>query len=99
MADENGLQALHFAAIGGWVDVLELLLQAMAAEGNITALPPLSVKGFTPLHYAVYAGHHSCIERLLKAVDSRHCLMVTLFGCIIFMCARTQSVYFFNSNK
>jgi len=55
--DENGCQAMHFAAEGGQAEMMRYLLQqGVPCSGN------RSRTGWTPLHYAAGAGSVECMK-------------------------------------
>ena len=60
--DENGVTPLHYAAEGGYNEIVELLIAAGAdvhAKGDEA--------GETPLHNAAYEGHKEIAELLIAA--------------------------------
>ncbi len=58
---ERNLTALETAADGGWVEVVDLLLDQDADANTIDN------DGRTPLYHAVIAGQHEAVSMLLKA--------------------------------
>ena len=58
----DGMTALHWAATGGSMDLVEALLYAGA---NVRATTRLG--GYAPLHVASQAGHAPVIDALTKA--------------------------------
>ncbi|WIA13987.1 hypothetical protein OEZ85_002550 [Tetradesmus obliquus] len=66
--DKDGNGVLHLAAINGHTQLLQLLLlkaEAQAITPQLTAAVNLS--GFSPLHYAAFAGNAACVRALLAA--------------------------------
>jgi len=59
-AQGDGMTALHWAAMEGRADMVDVLLYAGATPGSTTRLG-----GYTALHLASRAGHAEAIERLL----------------------------------
>ncbi|CAB4034970.1 serine threonine- phosphatase 6 regulatory ankyrin repeat subunit A isoform X2, partial [Paramuricea clavata] len=58
--DCNGTSPLHLAAACGHIGILSSLLQ-VCGTGNI-----LDDRGYTPLHWACYNGHDSCVDVLME---------------------------------
>ncbi|WP_265535913.1 ankyrin repeat domain-containing protein [Sphingomicrobium astaxanthinifaciens] len=56
----NGVSALHFAAVAGHGDAIELLARAGAD------LDMADRDGTLPLHYAINEGHHDAAKRLVE---------------------------------
>eukprot|EP00873_Tetraselmis_striata_P025999 jgi/Tetstr1/446263/TSEL_033807.t1 len=64
---EEGMTALHWAALGGNVAVVELLLRGV--EGGPAAdISCKDEEGMTALHWAAQWGHAGMVELLLKGV-------------------------------
>jgi ankyrin repeat protein len=66
--DKDGNGVLHLTAIRGHARLLQQLLvkaEAQAITAQLTAAVNLS--GFTPLHYAAFAGSADCVRQLLTA--------------------------------
>ncbi|XP_043546920.1 serine/threonine-protein phosphatase 6 regulatory ankyrin repeat subunit A-like, partial [Chiloscyllium plagiosum] len=62
--DCKGRTSLHLAAACGHVGVLGALLQAAS---SMDIVPTVSDNhGYTPLHWACYNGHDTCVELLLE---------------------------------
>ena len=59
-AQSDGLTALHWAALNGNAQMVDLLLYAGA-----TVEPLTRVGGYTPLHLAARSGHAGVVEKLL----------------------------------
>jgi ankyrin repeat protein len=59
-ADALGRTALHYAAANGYLEVVEVLLDA-GAQVN-----PSDNDGFTPLHRAVQGAHRDVVRRLME---------------------------------
>ncbi|XP_032875200.1 transient receptor potential cation channel subfamily A member 1 [Amblyraja radiata] len=60
MRDYKSWTALHYAALGGHSQTMEVLLQ-----GNISLLDQVDEKGNTALHLAAKRGHNSAVRLLL----------------------------------
>lgn len=54
-----GWRPIHEAAMNGKTECLELLLKL---GSHVNAKTGLTVKGMTPLHYAVKYGHLDCVK-------------------------------------
>lgn len=65
--DENGWNALHFAAYHGHYEIIERLI-----GGGVSA-KAITIRKDTPLLFAVKEGHFATVERLLRGdTDSDH---------------------------
>ena len=64
-AEQGNSSLLHFAAQGGAIDVMRLLLEAGAEANSLTNL------GDTPLHDAVCDGQLACARELIPHTDLR----------------------------
>uniref|UniRef100_A0A672I3Q0 Serine/threonine-protein phosphatase 6 regulatory ankyrin repeat subunit B-like n=1 Tax=Salarias fasciatus TaxID=181472 RepID=A0A672I3Q0_SALFA len=65
LGDSQGRTAIHLAAARGHAAWLSELLGIACSE--LPAPPPLKDHGgYTPLHWACYCGHDSCVEVLLE---------------------------------
>jgi hypothetical protein len=61
--DEDGWSALHFAACRGWINIVEMLLDAKADP----SVQNTDVDGSTALHVAVRRRQNECVKMLLDA--------------------------------
>ena len=61
-AQGDGMTALHWAALNGDVETMNVVLYAGAATEPLTRLG-----GYTPLHLAASRGHGAAVARLLEA--------------------------------
>ena len=62
LRDCNGCTPLHMSAMCGHVGVFGSLLQT---GGNSFSIDRY---GYTPLHWACYNGHDSCVELIVEAI-------------------------------
>lgn len=78
---ESGLTPLHFAAIGGFGDMITILLENGRARIDIA-----DKAGMMPLHYAAVGDRANVIELLVMRgarPESRECLGLTPLGCAV----------------
>jgi ankyrin repeat protein len=61
--DERGLSAVHVAAIGGSLEVMELLLD-ISHDTNSSFLSLRDLEGMTPFHYACEVNHTTLVRYL-----------------------------------
>ena len=61
--------ALHHAAIGGHVEVLNLLLAPLDGSGQRTWPNPIDQRGETPIHYACFYGHTEAVALLIAEAE------------------------------
>ncbi len=69
----DGRGLLHAAALGGSVEVLELLARAVGGDGEAPAAAALRQRtrtGATPLHFALFAGHVAAAKWLLQGAGA-----------------------------
>ncbi|MBN3314346.1 ANR28 phosphatase, partial [Atractosteus spatula] len=62
--DCKGRTAVHLAAACGHIGVLGGLLQAVQSMDTVPVIT--DNRGYTPLHWACYNGHDTCVELLLE---------------------------------
>uniref|UniRef100_A0A8B9KPF9 Ankyrin repeat domain 28 n=1 Tax=Astyanax mexicanus TaxID=7994 RepID=A0A8B9KPF9_ASTMX len=62
--DSRGRTAMHLAAACGHIGVLGALLQAAQSLNTVPVI--MDNCGYTPLHWACYNGHDTCVEALLE---------------------------------
>ncbi|GAA6099008.1 serine/threonine-protein phosphatase 6 regulatory ankyrin repeat subunit A-like isoform X1 [Tachysurus ichikawai] len=62
--DSRGRSAMHLAAACGHIAVLGSLLQAAHSQNIMPVI--MDRCGYTPLHWACYNGHDTCVEALLE---------------------------------
>lgn len=66
--DKDGNSILHLTAIGGHAQLLQQLLAKAEAQAVTPRLAGMvNLSGFTPLHYAAFAGSADCARQLLAA--------------------------------
>ncbi|XP_047957451.1 E3 ubiquitin-protein ligase XBAT33 [Salvia hispanica] len=74
-AADGGITALHMAALNGYFDCVQLLLDLHASVSAVTFHYGTSMDligaGSTPLHYAACGGHIKCCQILLAKGASR----------------------------
>lgn len=66
--DKVGRTAFHIAAMSGQVGVLRKLLDVL--ENTVSVHDLVDKDGLTPLHWAAYKGHESCVDVLMSMLDN-----------------------------
>eukprot|EP00262_Sarcandra_glabra_P001580 TRINITY_DN11714_c0_g1_i4.p1 TRINITY_DN11714_c0_g1~~TRINITY_DN11714_c0_g1_i4.p1 ORF type:complete len:496 (+),score=42.80 TRINITY_DN11714_c0_g1_i4:441-1928(+) len=69
-AADGGTTALHMAALNGYFDCVQLLLEIHANVSAVTSMDLIGA-GSTPLHYAACGGNLKCCQILLARGASR----------------------------
>lgn len=76
--DENGLLAVHFAVIGGHVNLINMFLDYYREETesrNVRDTALVDEKGFSLLHLACFNGHSACVETICELAENMACLV------------------------
>jgi hypothetical protein len=60
----GNLTPLHFAAMDGHTEIVDLLL-----KGPGIHVPPLDTKGLSPFHYCIQSGHSGVVKLLLEKLE------------------------------
>ena len=66
--DFAGRTAFHIAAMCGQVGVLRKLLDVLENTASVHDL--VDKDGLTPLHWAAFKGHESCVDLLISMMDN-----------------------------